>query len=237
MSKFGIIGKINFFQNILSSIISKVNPAIMHNVGKYFAIKKVFYLSAIEQVKGDYFEFGVFTGSSFCHAVRCAKANERFDEKLKEMHFFGFDSFEGFGKLPESDQHRFYTDINFATNYGKVCIRVKKVVDESRFTLKKGYFEETLIGNSCRKSRIIFIDCDTQSSVNLALNHLSTSLQEGTILILDDYFSYKGSEEKGVAGAVSVFCSKNKIEIRRISSYGMGGVIMIISKLNNSRRN
>jgi hypothetical protein len=53
-------------------------------------------------------------------------------------------------------------------------------------------------------------------------------------LILDDYFSYKGSKEKGVAGAVNVFCSKNNIEIRQISSYGMGGVIMIINKLNNS---
>ena len=234
MTQLGLLSKLDILQTIPSVIISKINPAIFHNIGKYLAIKKAFYLSSIEEIEGDYFEFGVFTGSSFCHAVRCAKANERFDDKLKEMHFFGFDSFEGFGKLPESDQHRFYTDINFATNYEKVCSRVKKVVDESRFTLKKGYFEETLIGNSCRKSRIIFIDCDTQSSVNLALNHLNTSFQEGTILILDDYYSYRGSKEKGVAGAVSVFCSKNNIEMRRISSYGMGGVIMIINKLNNS---
>ena len=70
--------------------------------------------------------------------------------------------------------------------------------------------------------------------MNLALNHLNTSFQEGTILILDDYYSYKVSKEKGVARAVSVFCSKNNIEMRRISSYGMGGVIMIINKLNNS---
>ena len=234
MTQFGLLSKLDILQTIPSVIISKINPAIFHNIGKYLAIKKAFYLSSIEEIEGDYFEFGVFTGSSFCHAVRCAKANERFDDKLNEMHFFGFDSFEGFGKLPESDQHRFYTDINFATNYERVCLRVKSVVDESRFTLLKGYFEETLIGDSSRKSRIIFIDSDTYSSATLALNYLYSSFQEGTILILDDYFSYKGSKEKGVAGAVSGFCLKNNIEMRQISSYGMGGVIMIINKLNNS---
>ena len=127
MTQFGLLSKLDILQTIPSVIISKINPAIFHNIGKYLAIKKAFYLSSIEEIEGDYFEFGVFTGSSFCHAVRCAKANERFDDKLKEMHFFGFDSFKGFGKLPESDQHRFYTDINFATNYEKVCSRVKKM--------------------------------------------------------------------------------------------------------------
>ena len=166
-----------------------------------------------------------------------AKAHEKFDEKLKEMHFFGYDSFEGFGKLPDSDQHRFYTDINFKTNYEKVNSRVKKVIDESRFTLKKGYFDETLIESSSRKSRIIFIDCDTQSSTNLTSIKLpKLSFQEGTILILDDYFSYKGSKEKGVAGAVDVFCKKNNIETRRVSSYGMGGIIKIINKLYKSKK-
>ena len=58
------------------------------------------------------------------------------------MHFYGYDSFEGFGDLPESDEHRFYTDINFATNYEKVFSRVKRVTDESRFTLSKGFFSK-----------------------------------------------------------------------------------------------
>ena len=231
MTKFGLLSKLELLQTIPSIFISKINPAILHNIGKYLALKKAFYLSSIENIEGDYFEFGVFTGSSFCHAVRCAKAHEQFDKKLKDMHFLGFDSFEGFGKLPESDQHRFYTDVNFVTNYEKVRTRVKKVIDESRFTLKKGYFDETLIEISDRKSRIIFIDCDTKSSTYQALNYLKSSIQEGTILILDDYFSYRGSNEKGVAGAVSIFCKKNSIEMRRISSYGMGGVIMIISRI------
>ena len=101
MSKFGIIGRINFLQNISSYIISKINPAIIHNIGKYFAIKKVFYLSSIEQIKGDYFEFGVYTGSSFAHAIRCAKSHIVFDKDFSKTKFYGFDSFKGFGDLEE----------------------------------------------------------------------------------------------------------------------------------------
>ena len=41
------------------------------------------------------------------------------------MHFYGYDSFEGFGKLDEKDIHSFYTDINFETDYQKVSKRIK----------------------------------------------------------------------------------------------------------------
>ena len=72
-SKFGFLSKLNFLQDFVSSLIARVNPAIVHNIEKYIAIKKVHYLSAIEDIEGDYIEFGVFTGSSFCHSIRCVK--------------------------------------------------------------------------------------------------------------------------------------------------------------------
>jgi O-methyltransferase len=234
MTKFGILSKFDVLQTIPSIIISKINPAIIHNIGKYMAIKKAFFLSSIEEIEGDYFEFGVFKGSSFCHAIRCAKANVKYDKRLGAMHFFGYDSFEGFGELQESDGHKFFKDLNFDTNFEKVYARVKRVADVSKFTLSKGYFEQTLKGTPPSKSRIMFIDSDTNSSATLALSFLRQSLQEGTIIILDDYFMYKGSRNKGVAGAFQRFCKQEKIDFRQIASYGIGGVIMIISRLNKS---
>ena len=62
-SKFGFLSKLNFLQDFASLIIARINPAIVHNIEKYMAIKKVHYLSAIEDIEGDYIEFGVFTGS------------------------------------------------------------------------------------------------------------------------------------------------------------------------------
>ena len=70
-NKFGFLSKLTFLQDFASNIIAKINPAVTHNLEKYHAIKKVMYLTAIEDIEGDYLEFGVFTGSSFCHSIRC----------------------------------------------------------------------------------------------------------------------------------------------------------------------
>ena len=231
MNKFGLLSKIEILQTLPSVIIANLNPAITHNLEKYKAIKKAFYISSIENIQGDYFEFGVFTGSSFCHSIRCAKALAKYDEQLKNMHFFGYDSFEGFGDISEIDKHKFYTDINFETSYKKTKQRIMKLVDESKFSLVKGYFEDSLSSICTNKARIIFIDSDTYSSANLALNFLKQSIQEGTIIILDDFFSYRGSMDIGVAGATYEFMKKMNFQFRELASYGMGGKIIIISKI------
>ena len=116
-SKFGILAKLDFLQNFLSSFISGINPAVIHNVEKYWAIKKTVYLNSLEQQLGDYVEFGVYTGSSFCHAIRCFYKHERFNPNQNKTKFIGFDSFEGFGELDDFDKHPFYVDQNFETNF------------------------------------------------------------------------------------------------------------------------
>ena len=125
-SKFGFLSKINFLQDFASIIIAGLNPAIVHNLEKYMAIKKVHYLSAIEDIEGDYIEFGVYTGSSFCHSIRCAKKLAKINSSIVSTCFYGFDSFEGFGELTDEDSHPFYEDSNFEASYEKVNSIVKK---------------------------------------------------------------------------------------------------------------
>jgi len=228
-SKFGFLSKINFLQDFASIIIAGLNPAIVHNLEKYMAIKKVHYLSAIEDIEGDYIEFGVYTGSSFCHSIRCVKKLAKINSSIISTSFYGFDSFQGFGKLSESEKHSFYTDINFETEYKKTFKRVNRILPSNRFELVDGFFEETLKSNpKSNLAKIVFIDSDTYSSARLALNYLRPTIQKGTIIILDDYFSYKGLKTKGVCGAFQKFIKKNNIFTRTIFSYGMGGVVKII---------
>lgn len=237
MSQFGILSKLNFLQNWASTIIARVNPAIIHNIEKYSALKKVHYLSAIEGIEGDYLEFGVFTGSSFCHSIRCCKNLLKLNPNLKSTSFFGFDSFEGFGELDKDDKHPFYTDQNFATSFDKVQKRVKSVSGPFKFKLIKGFFSDSLKNGptslGIKKSRIVFIDSDTYSSSKDAFNFVINTIQEGTFIVLDDYYSYKGSESKGVALAFNEFIVKGKFNIRHVLNYGMGGVVYIISKIND----
>ena len=80
-----------------------------------------------------------------------------------------------------------------------------------------------------RAARIIFIDTDTMSSASQALNFCKSIISKGTILILDDYYSYKGSVDKGVAGALRNFREKTGYSFREMYSYGMGGKVFICS--------
>ena len=225
-----ILSKAIFLQNLASKIVTRINPFVLHNFDKYLAIKKAFSFSALEKIEGDYFEFGVFTGSSFCHAIQCARVNQKYDNTLDKIRFFGFDSFEGFGDLPEDEKHVFFTKENFTSDYNKVLKRVRKILPEDRFEIVKGFFEDTLVKKSNDKlARIIFIDCDTYSSTLYALNYIMPSLQIGTIIIIDDYFAYRGSENKGTHGAFKKFVIDNKLKTRQLFSYGIGGVVKIFT--------
>ena len=233
-SQFGFLSKLEFLQDWASALITWVNPAIIHNIEKYHTLKKVHYLSTIEDVEGDYLEFGVFTGSSFCHSLRCCKNLSKLNPKILSTKFYGFDSFAGFGTLADDDKHPFYKDENFATSLPAVYKRVHRVAGEIKFQLIRGFFEDSLIGGAIQlgieKSRIIFIDSDTYSSAKEALTFCVPTLQEGCFIILDDYYSYLGSDQKGVKRAFSEFIAQNNIKVRHVFTYGLGGVVYVVSE-------
>jgi predicted O-methyltransferase YrrM len=235
-TQFGFLARFELLQNMASFFFAMLNPAIIHNLEKYAVIKKVIYLTSIEEIDGDYLEFGTFTGSSISHAIRCAKKAKGNFPASDNIRFYGYDSFEGFGELSEDDKHAFYTDQNFNTDYDRVLKRVKKVAGNC-FDVKliKGFFNESLIAGTGKhgisKARIVFIDCDTKSSADDALKYCTPVLQAGTYIIVDDFFSYKGSSEKGVAAALNEFTEKNNLRLRQVFTYGMGGCVFVIDKL------
>ncbi|MES2887698.1 MAG: TylF/MycF/NovP-related O-methyltransferase [Pseudomonadota bacterium] len=233
-TQFGFLAKFEFLQDWASALLAGVNPAIIHNLEKYHTLKKVHYLSAIEDVEGDYLEFGVFTGSSFCHSLRCCKKLAKLNPKMLNTKFYGFDSFSGFGTLAEDDKHPFYTDENFATSLPAVDKRSRRVAGSLKFQLVPGFFSDSLKNGASQmgiqKSRIIFIDSDTYSSANEALTFCAPTVQEGTFIVLDDYFSYKGSKHKGVKRAFTEFIDQTKIEVRHVFTYGMGGAVYVVSE-------
>ena len=235
--RWGGISKIEFLQVFASSFISYLNPAITHNIEKYYAIKKAFYLSCIEKIEGDYLEFGVYEGSSFNHAIRCY-LNKKIYMPINREHkvrFFGFDSFDGFDNLSSSEKHPFYIDEQFKTSYEFVQKKVSRLSKKYSLDayLIKGFLKDTLRDGSSKygiqKARIIFIDLDIYTPSIQALLFCKDLIQEGTILILDDFFSYRGSLNKGVAKAFNEFKELTNYKFREISSYGMGGKIFICS--------
>ena len=236
VSGFGLLARLEFFQNWASRLVAWMPPEVVHNLEKYHALKKVFYLASIEDLEGAYLEFGVFTGSSFCHALRCCRKMARRNPRIREMMFCGFDSFSGFGVLSESDEHPFYKDQNFTTSLAKVEKRVHRAAGGLAYKLVPGFFDESLSGGPASlgvdKARIVFIDSDTYSSAIAAFRFAAPIVQVGTYLILDDYFSYRGREDRGVAGAFKEFLESNGYLARQVFTYGMGGVVFVISAVS-----
>lgn len=236
---FRILKSVFVFQDIISWVKTKTPPALEHNLGKYDAIKKAFYLTALEQLDGDYLEFGVFTGSSFICAIRSHRQMHGFGKC--QTSFYGFDSFQGFGKHAKEDQHPFYLDSIFTINESKVRRWIHKKAKSDPYKIVKGYFDDTLKGKSCadlgiKKIRVMFIDCDMKQPSRLALEYARDGLQEGSIIIMDDFFSYRGSREKGVVGAFSSFLKANPhIHVRDLLTYGSVGKAYIVDKIDNRR--
>lgn len=225
-----------FIPNFVSWLVTRVPAVVDHNLGKYGAIKKAFYLTGLEQLEGDYLEFGVFTGSSFVCALRAHKSLS-FLGKIK-TEFYGFDSFSGFGEVSGNDKHPFYQDSIFSVNEKKVVRNIQKKAGNLPVHIIPGYFEDTLKGKTAgslgvKKARVILIDCDLKDPTVLSLDFLAPVLQKGTIVIMDDFFSYKGDEDKGVAGGFFEFCKRNtNISWRKVYDYGYGGVAYMVSSIN-----
>lgn len=238
MSGFGSLSRFAFLQDWASAFVANLDPALVHNLEKYHALKKAHYLSVLEKVEGDYLEFGVFTGSSFCHSIRCCRKLLRLDPGIAQTTFWGFDSFSGFGPLKRDDVHPFYSDENFITSLPKVERRARRCARGLAFRLVPGLFAESLRGSARRmgieKARVVFIDSDTGASARLALAFCAPVLQQGAFILLDDYFSYRARADRGVRRAFREFLDESGIECRRVFDYGMGGRAFAVSRMGKA---
>ena len=226
-----------FLQNFAASIVSYIHPFLEVNVAKYMAIKKAMYITATDQTYGSYMEFGVFTGSSFNFAMKINKQIEKIFGKAN-CEFIGFDSFQGFGKINEDDRHHFYKDETFSVNVEKVLKNIKKSAKGQRMRIIKGFFHETIKDKTTQdlnidKARVVLIDCDLKESTRLALEFIRPSIQEGTIILFDDYIWFKGSKKKGEYSAFNDFKNKYpEILFRRFFDYGYGSRAFIAHKVD-----
>tara|TARA_Y100000590_G_scaffold294822_1_gene332248 strand:- start:1104 stop:1817 length:714 start_codon:yes stop_codon:yes gene_type:complete len=237
MNLLKIIKNNLFIQNFVSSIVSLIPAYLEFSLGKYQAIKKAMYITAHDLTEGSYLEFGVFTGSSFNFAMKVNKKIEKIFGKTN-CEFIGFDSFKGFGKINKEDENPRFEDHIFSVDEEKILKNIEKCSRGQKMRIVKGFFEDTIKNKTTRdlnidKARVVLIDCDLKESTRLALEFIKPSLQEGTIILFDDFVFYKGSKNKGEYGAFNDFRKKYpEILFRRIFDYGYGSRAFITYKVN-----
>ena len=155
-----------------------------------------------KNVKGDYLEFGVYKGASL---IRFYNLFKEYD--LTDIRLFAFDAFKG---LPNSEGSVF-REGEFFFPKGPFIKRIKKAgVNPERVIIVEGFFNESLTDtiknvNNLSKAAIIHVDCDLYESTVDVLRFCQDLIQEGTILIFDDYLSFRSETDPTQYGEEKAF--------------------------------
>ena len=237
MDLLKFIKKNLFIQNFVASIFSLLPPYLENSIAKYSAIKKAFYVTAHDTTFGDYLEFGVFTGSSFNFAMKANKKIEKIFGKM-DCEFIGFDSFKGFGEIEKGDENPSFKSEKFFVDEKKILKNIEKCGKGQKLRIIKGFYKDTIKNKTTTdlkidKSRVIMIDCDLKESTHLALEFIKPSIQEGTIILFDDYNYFKGNKDKGEYAAFNNFRKKYpEILFRKIFDFAYSGEAFIACKIS-----
>lgn len=190
--------------------------------------------AANSELEGDYLEFGVFRGKSFTAAFYFAQM-----KNLESMRFYAFDAFQGLPEIKGVDaegyehfeEEQCYCDIDtFKKNISESGVDLNKV------EIVPGWFDEVLNEETkkklpLKKASVALIDCDLYESTVPVLNFITDYLQNGTVLIFDDWFCFRGDPDRGEQKAFREWLERNPsikpIEFRK---YGWHGNSFIISK-------
>lgn len=194
-------------------------------------------IQMINQVEGDYLEFGVFKGDRITQAYETAtfltkrirNGNDPYLAKastknLEEMRFFGFDSFEGLPKANAIDvaqgQEEWIGEGGFASTLEETTrLMPRKGIESGRIKLIKGWFNETLTPETKKEhgikaAAIVYVDCDYYESAVPCLEFITDILVDGSIIIFDDWWIFKGRKDRGEQRAFYEWQERHQIQAR-----------------------
>jgi O-methyltransferase len=160
---------------------------------------------------GDYYEFGLYQGHTFCVVQAAAE-----DLGFRDMQFFGFDSFEGLPPLRGSDVGSVeFSEGDYECSYDRVVEHLDKYgVDWKRTHLVKGWYDDLpASADECvplmRGAALVLVDCDLYESTVPVLNFIAPYLRPGTIVMFDDWDSFNSSDDMGERRAFREFLEAN----------------------------
>jgi len=195
---------------------------------KWNVLEVALAFAVANNIVGDYLEFGVYRGGSFIHAYRhhrqlferytlAHQARHTDDPFLRsKMRFFAFDSFEG---LPASEQSEIplhwrgdhamsFSERRFLANLEAGG------VDLTDVATVPGYYDISLTPDvgprlGLTRAAVVNVDCDLGISTVPVLEFVEDFLVDGTVLIFDDWFYYRGHPGRGERGAFEAWLARH----------------------------
>lgn len=187
----------------------------------------------LSKLEGDYLEFGVFRGETLAAAFHLAARN-----KLKTMRFLGFDSFEGLPEpqgIDKAGTYQFESG-EYRCDLSSVTSNLaRQGVDLERVKFIPGWFNESLTENTraqiqLRTAALVWVDCDLYESTVPVLEFILPHLQDGTVLVFDDWYCFRGRGDMGEQRALSEWLSRNPhISVQQYHRFGWHGNSFIVN--------
>jgi hypothetical protein len=180
------------------------------------------------EIPGDYFEFGVYKGSTFAYAGRLMAP------LFKDMRFVALDSFEGLPEPQGADAVQGYSSGfykgQYAVNPEEFRVNLQREgVDLNRVVLVKGWFDQSLNADMMQSHELskiaaAWIDCDLYESTVPVLRFITPYLSQGSVLLFDDWRCFRNLPDRGQQRACQEWLQVNpQVELHEFISFGFHG--------------
>jgi hypothetical protein len=152
------------------------------------------------RIDGGYLEFGVWRGSTF------AQFYHAFRRYRLSVPMYAFDSFQGLPEPGGVDALAGYEPFH-AGQFGCSALEFAaelhgRWVPESAYTIVAGFYAQTLRPElyaklGLERAALVWIDCVLYESARAVLEWIRPLLQDGTVLMFNDFYRFKGHPQMG----------------------------------------
>jgi hypothetical protein len=151
------------------------------------------------------------------------------------MRFFGFDSFQGLPEPAGVDVAGEFRKGDYACSRPEVTATLeKRGVDWGRTHLVEGWYDQSLTAKlKCTLAPgqvgVALVDCDLYESTVPVLRFLASLVQDGSILLFDDWNCFDRSDQKGERRAFREFLEANpRFSAERWFNFGRRGQAFVL---------
>jgi hypothetical protein len=212
-------------------------PAILAVHRRAISVVEVFEFIARSGIQGDYIEFGVFQGDLFNLALRTARNSFRAaPSRAFPGRFIACDSFQGLPDVPSMhDTDNVWEAGLYRSSLDDFHKSIAGAARGIEVLVLPGWFEDTLTPanrekHGIRKIAIANVDADLYESAVLCLDFITPALQNGTVLIFDDFYHVGASMSAGEPRAIREWLVRNpQIHLTPLRQHGLLGMIFVVN--------